>query len=112
MSFHYRWFSQDEELTDALGNRQSRAALDRQATPRTGYTRGEVVSMVFAVLVLGYGIVRFLIEFVRLPDAQLGYLAGGWLTMGQLLSLPLIAVGAALLVYARKTRRPQHRDWL
>lgn len=64
------------------------------------------------IFVLGYGIVRFLIEFVRLPDAQLGYLAGGWLTMGQLLSLPLIAVGAALLVYAWKTRRPQHRDWL
>lgn len=57
---------------------------------------------------LGYGIVRFLIEFVRVPDAQLGYLFGGFVTMGQLLSLPLIVAGAGLLVYAYKTRHPQH----
>lgn len=58
------------------------------------------------VFVLGYGIVRFLIEFVRVPDAQLGYLFG-FITMGQLLSLPLIVGGALLLVYAYKTKRPQ-----
>lgn len=56
---------------------------------------------------LGYGIVRFLVEFVRLPDAQLGYLAGGWLTMGQVLSLPLVAVGVVMLVAAHKLNRPQ-----
>lgn len=61
----------------------------------------------FGVFMLGYGICRFLIEFVRQPDAQLGYLWGGWLTMGQVLSLPLIIAGVALLVYAFKTRRPQ-----
>ena len=38
----------------------------------------------------------FLVEFVRVPDAQLGYLAFGWLTMGQVLCLPLLAVGAWL----------------
>ena len=48
------------------------------------------VSGMFALL---YGTFRFLVEFVRLPDAQLGYLAFGWLTMGQVLSLPLIALG-------------------
>ena len=58
--------------------------------------------------VLGYGIVRFLIEFVRVPDAQLGYLFGGFITMGQLLSLPLIVIGAGLLFYAYKASRPQH----
>lgn len=58
--------------------------------------------------VLGYGVVRFLIEFVRVPDAQLGYLFGGFITMGQLLSLPLIVIGAALLFYACKASRPQH----
>lgn len=57
--------------------------------------------------VLGYGVVRFLIEFVRVPDAQLGYLFGGFITMGQLLSLPLIVIGAALLFYAYKASRPQ-----
>lgn len=55
------------------------------------------VSGVFA---LSYGIFRFLVEFVRQPDAQLGYLAFGWVTMGQVLSLPLIVVGVALLTLA------------
>ena len=51
---------------------------------------------------LMYGCFRFLIEFVRMPDAQLGYLAFGWLTMGQVLSLPLIAVGLILLWLSRR----------
>ena len=59
------------------------------------------------VFVLGYGIARILVEFVRVPDAQLGYLFGGVVTMGQLLSLPLVAVGIGLLVWAARTKRPQ-----
>ena len=55
------------------------------------------VSGVFA---LAYGVFRFLVEFVRQPDPQLGYLAFGWVTMGQVLSLPLIAVGVVLLTLA------------
>lgn len=55
-----------------------------------------------------YGCFRFLIEFVRLPDAQLGYLLGtDWLTMGQCLSLPLVAVGVAVVTWACRARRPQ-----
>ena len=53
-----------------------------------------------------YGVFRFLIEFVRVPDAQLGYLFGP-VTMGQLLSLPLVVAGVAVLVWSRRTRRPQ-----
>ncbi len=53
-----------------------------------------------------YGLCRFLIEFVRVPDAQLGYLFG-FVTMGQLLSLPLIALGVWLLVRATKNKAPQ-----
>ena len=49
---------------------------------------------------LWYGIFRFVVEFVRVPDAQLGYLAGGWLTMGQVLCLPMILGGIALIVFA------------
>ncbi|MGH8031861.1 MAG: prolipoprotein diacylglyceryl transferase, partial [Luteimonas sp.] len=45
------------------------------------------------LFVLLYGVFRFAVEFVRLPDAQIGYLAFGWLTMGQVLSAPLIAIG-------------------
>ena len=57
----------------------------------------KAVSGVFA---LGYGLARFSIEFFREPDADKGFIAFGWLTMGQLLSTPLIAVGILLLVLA------------
>lgn len=59
------------------------------------------------VFVMGYGIVRFLVEFVRVPDAQLGYLLGGVITMGQLLSLPLVIAGLALIIFARHRNQPQ-----
>lgn len=55
------------------------------------------VSGLFAI---GYGVFRFFVEFFREPDAQIGYLAFGWLTEGQLLSVPLILVGIALMVWA------------
>ena len=55
------------------------------------------VSGLFAVC---YGIFRFIVEFVRVPDAQLGYLAGGWLTMGQVLCLPMILGGLGLMIWA------------
>ncbi|TPW30469.1 prolipoprotein diacylglyceryl transferase [Pararhizobium mangrovi] len=43
--------------------------------------------------VAGYALCRIFVEFFREPDPQLGYLAGGWLTMGMVLSLPMLAVG-------------------
>lgn len=55
---------------------------------------------VSGLFLLGYGLFRFLVEFVRMPDVQLGYLALGWITMGQILSTPLIIGGAALLWWA------------
>lgn len=55
------------------------------------------VSGVFALF---YGIFRFAVEFFREPDPQIGYLAFNWLTEGQLLSLPLILVGIALIIWA------------
>ena len=75
-------------------------ALSRKRPPRPQGT------FLGAFLVL-YGIFRFLIEFVREPDVQLGYLWGGWLTMGQVLSAPLIVAGIALLIWAARTRHPQ-----
>jgi len=59
-----------------------------------------------ALFLLCYSVARITVEFVRLPDAQIGYLAGGWLTMGQLLSLPMLAAGLVLLVLARQWRQP------
>jgi phosphatidylglycerol---prolipoprotein diacylglyceryl transferase len=55
------------------------------------------VSACFALL---YGIFRFILEFFRQPDSQLGFIAWHWLTMGQLLSLPLILLGVVLLYKA------------
>ena len=47
-----------------------------------------------------YAIFRILVEFVRVPDQHIGYLAFDWLTMGQLLSLPVLAAGLAMLAHA------------
>lgn len=55
------------------------------------------ISALFLIL---YGVFRCMVEFVRVPDVQLGYLAFGWLTMGQLLSLPMILLGVYLLLKA------------
>lgn len=55
---------------------------------------------VSGLFLLLYGIFRSAVEFVRQPDAHLGYLAFGWLTMGQLLSVPMLVGGAVLLILA------------
>lgn len=52
------------------------------------------------LFLLGYGLVRFFVEFFRQPDAQMGFIAFDWLTQGQLLSLPMIFLGLGLLGYA------------
>jgi phosphatidylglycerol:prolipoprotein diacylglycerol transferase len=64
---------------------------------------------VAALFALMYGSFRFLVEFVRVPDAQLGYLAFGWLTMGQVLELPVIAFGLYCLwrSFGAPTLQPQ-----
>ena len=73
------------------------------------------------VFLIGYGIARCVVESVRQPDAFLQtpdnplglawHWGGGWgLTMGQLLSLPMIAVGIAVLVAARRGRWAPERD--
>lgn len=49
-----------------------------------------------------YAVFRIFIEFLRLPDVHIGYLAFGWLTMGQLLSLPMLIAGIAMLARAER----------
>jgi phosphatidylglycerol:prolipoprotein diacylglycerol transferase len=61
---------------------------------------------VSGLFLLGYGIVRFSVEFTRQPDSFLGLLALG-LSMGQWLSLPMILLGIVLLVRAYRTRAPR-----
>jgi phosphatidylglycerol:prolipoprotein diacylglycerol transferase len=61
---------------------------------------------VSGLFLAGYGTFRFLVEFVREPDPQLGYLAYGWVTMGQVLSVPMVLAGIGLMSWAyRKAAR-------
>ena len=53
-----------------------------------------------AVFVMSYGCFRFIVEFFRQPDGHIGFDLFGWLTRGQLLSLPMIVGGLLLLVWA------------
>lgn len=71
-------------------------AIRAGALTRPGTVAGSFVFL--------YGCARIFVEFFREPDPQLGYLAGGWLTMGMLLSLPMLALGLWLIARAR--RRP------
>lgn len=64
--------------------------------------RGSVTGL----FLIGYGVARSLVEFVREPDAQIGYLAGDWLTMGQVLSVPMIALGLWLMLRANRYAPP------
>ena len=58
------------------------------------------VGAVSGLFLIAYGTFRFAIEFVRVPDAHIGYLAFGWFTMGQLLTLPMILAGVMLMIWA------------
>ena len=69
-------------------------------------SRPRPMMAVSGLFLLLYGLFRFAVEFVRQPDAHIGYLAFDWLTMGQLLTLPMILAGAVLLALAYRQRRP------
>ncbi len=60
--------------------------------------------MIFGTLLAGYASFRILVEFVREPDLQLGFIAGPF-TMGQLLSVPMLVIGVWLVVRAVKAER-------
>ena len=55
--------------------------------------------------VLGYGVQRFFVEFFREPDQQLGFVALQWMTMGQLLCLPMITFGSWLMWFSYRRGR-------
>src|SRR5690606_14299047 len=58
------------------------------------------IGVVSGMFLLFYGLARFAVEFVREPDAHIGFDLLGWMTRGQLLSVPMILAGVALIVYA------------
>ena len=61
--------------------------------------RGQVTGL----FLLGYGVFRFMVEFVREPDSHLGFIAQNWMTMGQLLTLPMIVIGIWLLFIRKES---------
>ncbi|OHV09746.1 prolipoprotein diacylglyceryl transferase [Kushneria phosphatilytica] len=63
--------------------------------------------LISGLFLLLYGIFRFSVEFVRRPDPQLGFIAFDWMTMGQLLCIPMVLVGIALILWSRR----QTPDW-
>jgi len=67
------------------------------------------VMAVSGMFLLCYGTFRFAVEFVRVPDSHLGYLALDWVTMGQILSAPMIVLGALLIMMAYKKNEPSDR---
>lgn len=57
---------------------------------------------VAGAMVAWYGASRIFVEFFREPDAHIGYLAGGWLTMGMILSVPMVLLGVWAMLRAQK----------
>lgn len=54
--------------------------------------------------IAGYAVARIAVEFYREPDVQIGYLAGGWLTMGMVLSIPMLALGLVVMAVSRNRK--------
>lgn len=59
--------------------------------------------LVTGMFVAGYALCRIFVEFFREPDPQLGYLFGGWVTMGMVLSLPMLALGVWAMLRAPRS---------
>jgi len=58
--------------------------------------------VVSGIFLASYGVFRFIVEFARQPDSHIGFLYGDWLTMGQVLSTPMILIGIAFVVIGYK----------
>ncbi len=71
-------------------------------------SRPRAMGAISGLFLVGYGVMRFLAEFAREPDAFLGLLGLG-LSMGQWLSLPMIALGLALLAFSRRAAPAEAR---
>jgi len=71
------------------------------------YHKLQTPGFVSGAFAAGYGVARTFVEFFREPDIQIGYLAGG-LTMGMLLSIPMIFAGIALMVWASRRKPAAH----
>jgi phosphatidylglycerol:prolipoprotein diacylglycerol transferase len=72
-------------------------------------TRKRFDGELIVLYAVGYGVARFIAEFFREPDIQLGFIFGGWLTMGQLLSLAMIALALGIYGYLLRNFHAKQR---
>ena len=101
--------------SEALRESWMRGELDHLARHPSQLYQAGLEGLLFAILLLvysarerkpaaisglflvGYGVFRFIAEYFREPDAHIGFLAGEWLTMGMLLSVPMILAGLVMM---------------
>ena len=67
-------------------------------------SRPRSTGVVTGVFLGTYGALRFCTEYFRQPDSHLGFLAFDWLTMGQVLSLPMVIIGILIVVLANRNK--------
>ena len=65
-------------------------------------SKTSVKGIVSSSFLIFYGLIRFIIEFYRQPDAHIGYIALDTISMGQILCIPMIVIGFIILIYSRK----------
>ena len=74
------------------------SALTLPASPARW--RPRPTAAVAGLFLVGYGSFRSLAELFREPDGHIGFISGGWLTMGMLLSLPMVLAGLVVMAVA------------
>jgi phosphatidylglycerol:prolipoprotein diacylglycerol transferase len=67
--------------------------------------RPRPAAAVSGLFLAGYGAFRFVAEFFREPDQHIGFLGGDWLTMGMVLSLPMVLAGAVIMIFAYRASK-------
>jgi phosphatidylglycerol:prolipoprotein diacylglycerol transferase len=67
--------------------------------------RPRPAAAVSGLFLAGYGVFRFVVEFFREPDQHIGFLGGDWLTMGMVLSLPMVLAGAVIMIFAYRASK-------
>jgi phosphatidylglycerol:prolipoprotein diacylglycerol transferase len=68
-------------------------------------SRPRATGLVSGMFLVAYGVLRFITEFFRTPDAHIGFVALDWLTMGQLLSIPMVIAGILLLLRVKQSSK-------
>lgn len=61
---------------------------------------------VSGIFMIGYGVFRFIVEFAREPDSHLGFLLLDWMTMGQILCVPMIIAGVIIFMWSKSNPQP------